>query len=446
LLYLRSGRKPRQNSVSCEDFFTMSLIQNRPAVAQVNRRISLRADAAPSLQSVDALVAKLRPQEPLHCIRPAAITAAAGAFVGAFNGDTLYAVKCNPEPAVLHALWEGGVRHFDCASIGEVTLIRRLFPGAEIHFMHPVKSRAAIREAWIFSGVRDFVFDHPAELAKILDELATPDAAALNARAGLFVRLALPKSTAAIDLSSKFGADFETAVHLLRAARPHAQKLGVAFHVGSQCLDPLAWRNAIALAGQVIGAAGVPVEVIDVGGGFPVAYPDIEPPHLSAFLAEIDAAHDALNLPGTKLWAEPGRALVAGGGSVVVQVQLRKGGALYINDGVFGSLADAGALGFRYPTRHIPASASPGAPLAAFAFFGPTCDSTDVMQGPFLLPENIAEGDWIELGQIGAYGSCLRTAFNGFDRATLVEVSDRAMLETPGYEAQDAALPLEEAA
>jgi len=424
----------------------MSLIQNRPAVAQVNRRISLRANAAPSVPSVDAAVAKLRPEEPLHCIRPAVITAAARAFVQSFNGETLYAVKCNPEPAVLHALWEGGVRHFDCASIGEVTLIRRLFPGAKIHFMHPVKSRAAIREAWIAAGVRDFVLDHPAELAKILAELATPEAAALNARPGLFIRLALSKSTAAIDLSTKFGADFDTAVQLLRAARPHAQKLGVAFHVGSQCLDPLAWRNAIRLAGEVIRAAGVPVEIIDVGGGFPVAYPDVEPPHLSAFMAEIDAAHDALHLPGTKLWAEPGRALVAGGGSVVVQVQLRKGGMLYINDGVFGSLADAGALGFRFPTRVIRAQPTPGAPDTAFSLFGPTCDSTDFMLGPFLLPDDIAEGDWIEIGQLGAYGSCLRTAFNGFDRATLMEVSDRAMLETPGYEAEDAALPFEEAA
>jgi ornithine decarboxylase len=424
----------------------MSLIQHRPAVAQINRRISLGADAAPKVQTVDALVAKLRPEEPLHCVRPAAITAAAAAFVQAFAGDTLYAVKCNPEPAVLHALWEGGVRHFDCASSAEVTLIRRLFPGAEIHFMHPVKSRAAIREAWIVNGVRDFVLDHPAELAKILAELATPEAAALDARPGLFIRLALPRSTAAIDLSSKFGADFDTAVHLLRAARPHAQKLGVAFHVGSQCLDPLAWRNAIRLAGDVIRTAGVPVEIIDVGGGFPVAYPDIDPPHLSAYMAEIDAAHDALNLPGTRLWAEPGRALVAGGGSVVVQVQLRKGHMLYINDGVFGSLADAGALGFRFPTRVIRTSATHGAPAAAFSLFGPTCDSSDFMQGPFLLPADIAEGDWIEIGQLGAYGSCLRTAFNGFDRATLVEVSDRAMLETAGYEAQDAERPLEEAA
>jgi len=420
----------------------MSVIQNRAAVGPLQPHISLRPESAVAIPSVEEMVAKLRPEEPLHCIRPANIAAAARAFVQAFNGDVLYAVKCNPEPAVLRALWDGGVRHFDCASIAEVTLVRRMFPGADIHFMHPVKSRSSIRDAWVLNGVRDFVLDTTTELTKILSEITGPAVAALEAAPGLFVRLALPKSGAAIDLSTKFGADVETAVELLRLARPHAGKLGIAFHVGSQCMEPLAWREAIALAGRVIRASGVRVEVIDVGGGFPVAYPDIEPPPLGAFMAEIDAAFDALAMPGIKLWAEPGRALAAGGGSVVVQVQLRKGNMLYVNDGVFGSLADAGTLGFRFPARLIRASlASTGAPDAAFGLFGPTCDSSDIMRGPFMLPEDMAEGDWIEIGQLGAYGSCLRTSFNGFDRAALVEVRDNAMLETAGY-AVDSKMPL----
>lgn len=413
----------------------MSVLQNRAAVAPLHRHFTLAPDEAVKLADVASLVATMRPQEPLHCVRPAAISAAAQAFVRSFNGDVLYAVKCNSEPAVLRAVWAGGVRHFDCASTAEVTLVRRLFPGAAIHFMHPVKSRAAIREAWMVNGVRDFVLDSVGELDKILAELAPVRAAAPADQPGLFVRLALPKSGAAIDLSSKFGADVEGAVALLRAARPQAGRLGLAFHVGSQCMDPLAWRDAMELAGIVIARAGVRVDVIDVGGGFPVTYPDIDPPPLGAFMAEIDAAFDRLNLPETKLWAEPGRALVAGGGSVVVQVQLRKGNMLYVNDGVFGSLSDAGSLGFRFPARLIRAAAgSTSAPVAAFSFFGPTCDSTDVMHGPFMLPGDVAEGDWIEIGQLGAYGACLRTSFNGFDRAALVEVRDRPMLETAGYE------------
>ena len=170
---------------------------------------------------------------------------------------------------------------------------------------------------------------------------------------GLIVRLALPKGSAALDLSGKFGAAPQDAADLLRAARPHAAMLGLSFHVGSQCLDPLAWRRAIALAGDVIADADVRLDVLDIGGGFPASYPDMDAPPLGAFIAEIEAGVDALDLPDLRLWAEPGRALVAGGASVVVQVQLRRGEALFINDGTYGSLADAGSLGFRYPVRLI---------------------------------------------------------------------------------------------
>jgi ornithine decarboxylase len=220
----------------------------------------------------------------------------------------------------------------------------------------------------------------------------------------------------------------------LRAARGQAARLGVNFHVGSQCLEPLAWRDALDLVGRVVRGAGVALEMIDVGGGFPVSYPDVEPPPLGAFLAEIDAGLERLDVGRARLWAEPGRALVAGGASVIVQVQHRRADALYVNDGVYGSLADAGTLGFRYPVRLIrPDGPAPAATRIGFTFFGPTCDSADAMRGPFVLPADVAEGDWIEIGQLGAYGGCLRTAFNGFDRARMVEVRDGPLLRTPGY-------------
>ncbi len=357
----------------------------------------------------------------MHCLRPAVVAAAAEAFTRAFPGDVLYAVKCNPDPAVLRALHAGGVRHFDCASLPEVRLVRAMFADAAIHFMHPVKARGAIREAWARHGVRDFVLDSADELAKIRAETS---ATGVPGPLGLIVRLALPKGGAKLDLSGKFGAGTSEAAALLRAARGCATTLGVSFHVGSQCLDPLAWRDALALSGEVIRAAGVPVDVIDVGGGFPVAYPDQEPPPLGAFFAEIEAGFERLGLPRTRLWAEPGRALVAAGTSVVLQVQARRGDALYVNDGVYGSLADAGALGFRYPVRLIRPDRGAAAETVGFSLFGPTCDSADVMRGPFPLPADTREGDWIEVGQLGAYGACLRTAFNGFDHARIVEVDD----------------------
>jgi ornithine decarboxylase len=406
---------------------TMSVVtRTRSAVAPLRRQFVAYPVRRPT---VDQVVAADRPEEPIHCLRPVAVAETAHDFVQAFPGDVLYAVKCNPDPAVLRALWDGGVRHFDCASLPEIRVVRDMFPDAAIHFMHPVKARGAIREAWARHDVRDFVLDSADELAKIRTEVA---ATGVPGALGLIVRIALPKGSAKLDLSGKFGAAADEAAGLLRAARGCAAMLGVSFHVGSQCLDPLAWRDALALTGQVIQAAGVKLDVIDVGGGFPVAYPDQEPPPLGAFFAEIEAGFERLDLPGTRLWAEPGRALVAAGTSVVVQVQARRGDALYINDGVYGSLADAGTLGFRYPVRLIRPDGDPAAAgTIGFSLFGPTCDSADMMRGPFRLPSDVAEGDWIEIGQLGAYGGCLRTAFNGFDRARIVEVGDKPMLETP---------------
>ncbi len=400
----------------------MNDVRVRAAVSPLRRSFATAA----VLPSVDELVATERPEEPMHCLRPAAVTAAARAFVAAFPGDVLYAVKCNPEPGMLRAVRAGGVSHFDCASIGEVALVRQMFPDTAIHFMHPVKARGAIREAWVRHDVHDFTLDSTEELGKIVQETAATGA---SGELGLIVRLALPKGSAVLDLSGKFGAPAALASDLLRAARPHATRLGVSFHVGSQCLDPLAWRNALTLVGDVAQDAGVTIEIVDVGGGFPAAYTDVDPPHLGAIFAEIEAGFDRLAMPRARLWAEPGRALVASGGSVIVQVQHRRDDALYINDGVYGALADAGAPRFRYPVRLVrPSGAASSNELVAFKFFGPTCDSADVMHGPFDLPADTAEGDWIEIGQLGAYGGCMRTAFNGFDRARLVEVRDRPLL------------------
>ena len=403
------------------------------------RPVPLRPLARPSgravLPAIDALVARDRPSEPLVCLRPAAIAAAARDFTAAFPGEVLYAVKCNPDVRTLRAVWAGGVRRFDCASLPEIALVRRELPQASVHFMHPVKARHAIAAAFHRYGVTDFALDSQDELEKIVQETVPVGLVGTPPTLGLFVRLAVAQG-GIYALSGKFGAAPTEAARLLRAARPHAARLGICFHVGSQCLDPGAYVRAIALAAEVIAEAGVAVDVVDVGGGFPVSYPDTVPPPLDAFTGMIGGAGAALLGPGVRLWAEPGRALVAGGGSVVVQVELRRGDALYVNDGVYGCLSDAGRPGFRFPARHIPADGAapePGAAVRGFVLFGPTCDSADRMDGPFLLPETIDEGDWIELGQLGAYGACLRTGFNGFDTIKTVEVSDPPLLRTPGY-------------
>jgi ornithine decarboxylase len=287
--------------------------------------------------------------------------------------------------------------------------------------------------------VTDFAFDSRDELEKIVQETVPVELVGTPPTLGLFVRLAV-KQGGAYDLSGKFGVAVAEAAELLRAARPHAARLGICFHVGSQCLDPAAYGRALALAAEAAALSGVEIDVVDVGGGFPVSYPDGSPPPLDDYIAAIRAGAARFG-DAVRLWAEPGRALVAGGGSVVVQVQLRRGDALYVNDGVYGSLSDAGGPGFRFPARRIrpdgPQDCGPpddGATLRAFSLFGPTCDSADRMNGPFLLPDDIDEGDWVELGQLGAYGACLRTRFNGFDTVLTEAVADPPMLATPGYE------------
>jgi ornithine decarboxylase len=408
---------------------TMALSNLRIAVSPLKRRSAALPLPVPAkLPTVDAVIAREKPQEPVHALRPETLRKAARRFVTGFPGDVLYAVKCNADPRVLRALWDGGVRHFDCASPAEIALVRSMFGvNAHIAYMHPVRARAAIREAYTRHAVRDFVLDANDELDKLLAETK-----AKPGELTLVVRLALPKGGARYDLSGKFGAEFDAAVALLRRARPLARELGISFHVGSQCVDPAAYARAIELADRVAGEARVRIDLLDVGGGLPVTYPDIDVPPLGAFFAEIEAARDnAANLRDAKLWAEPGRALVAGGGSVIVQVQARRGNMLYLNDGIYGSLSDAGYPGFRFPVRCLRAS---DAPIRDFEFFGPTCDSADRMAGPFPLPADIAEGDWIEIGQLGAYGAALRTAFNGFERAHLVEVADAPMLTTPGLD------------
>lgn len=424
----------------------MSHLRFRTAISPVRRTLESRPGnlfpfrdkgrRAP-LPTIAQSVQAERPAVPMHCLRPQVLMETARRFLSLFPGEVLYAVKCNAEPAVLRALWAGGVRRFDCASAQEVRQVRQMFPDAGIHFMHPVKSRAAIREAWEWHGVRDFAIDSLAELSKVLEETE-----GRFGELGLIVRLALPKGNAVYDLSGKFGAGPEEAARLLATARAVAGRVGLCFHVGSQCLDPTAWERALALAGEVMAQAHVMVDVLDVGGGFPVAYPDITPPPLEEFTAAIASGLMKLHLPATtEVWCEPGRALVAAGQSVVVRVEGRRGDALFINDGIYGSLSDAGQPAFRFPCRLIRVNGQAVSDdLVPYSFFGPTCDSADRMKGPFLLPADAREGDWIEIGQLGAYGTCLKTAFNGFDLAVKVEVRDRPLLETPGYQ------PVEQAA
>ncbi len=400
---------------------------------------SLQNDPAEELfRSVDDVAKRLKPEAPVQCVFPEHVRNQAQRFLTGFPGQVLYAVKCNPGADFLRHMHAAGIRQFDVASLEEARLVKGLFPkGVGLHFMHPVKSRESIRAAYKL-GIRTFALDSVGELMKILEE--TRSAKDLN----LFVRLAVSGNAAAYDLSGKFGAAPAAAADLLRHVRKVAHKLGICFHVGSQCMDPAAYKAAILRAAEVVGKAKVKLDVLDVGGGFPATYPNMTPPPLDDYMAAIIETAQPLIAEGgvaagAQLWCEPGRAMVAAGAAMLVRVTLRKGRRLYINDGTYGSLFDAGALNWRFPVRLVrPLSRSgknsntPNTRLASdklvpFVFYGPTCDNLDKMKGPFMLPEDTQEGDWIEIGMLGAYGSTMATRFNGFHSSAAATVWPEAM-------------------
>ena len=373
--------------------------------------------------TVEELVNKVQPVDPVYCIRPNSIKLACNFFKSKFPGEILYAVKTNPNEKVISYIGECGVKRFDVASINEIKLIKKLIPDARSYYMNTVKSREHIQEAYFDHNIRDFSLDTKEELIKIIE--ATNGAKDLF----LYVRVSISNEHAEIDLSQKFGALPSEALGLLRLTKAHANKIGLSFHVGSQCMHPISYEKGIGDLGNIIKKTKIVPDVINVGGGFPSIYPDLIPQSLENFINEIKKSFDNLKLQKKpKLICEPGRALVAESGSSIVRVVLRKKQKLYINDGTYGSLFDAGVPNFVLPTKMISNGRVTSKKLTSYSLYGPTCDSIDYMKGPFVLPNNLKEGDYIEIGQLGAYSLTFRTNFNGFYSDKIFEVQDSPIM------------------
>ena len=380
-------------------------------------------------KSVDELVKQLKPTEPVYCIRRKSIQLSSKYFQNKFPGKILYAVKTNPNPDVLKTILESGINNFDIASIKEIEAIKKINPNAICSYMHTVKSRESINEAYFKYGIKAYSLDTKDELIKIIE--STNNAKDLE----LFIRVAVSNEHAEIDLSKKFGAINSEASALLRLAKQYAKKIGLSFHVGSQCMHPISYTKGIAEIGNIIKKTKIIPDVINIGGGFPTIYPDLIPQSLDNYFKEINEALSNLKLKKLpEVICEPGRAIVAESGSTIVRVNLRKKQKLYINDGTYGTLFDAGVPNIVYPSRIIKNGRFISKKLTAFDFYGPTCDSMDYMKGPFILPNNIKENDYIELGQLGAYGLTFRTEFNGFFSDNIYEVEDDPIMTMYGKE------------
>ncbi len=386
-------------------------------------------------KSVDELVSQLKPVEPIYCIRKNSIQVAAKTFQNKFPGKILYAVKTNPHPEVLKTILQTGINNFDVASIKEIKDIKKINPKAKCSFMHTVKSRESIKEAYFKYNVKTFSLDTKDELIKIIE--STNHAKDLE----LFVRISVSNEHAEIDLSKKFGALNSEALGLFRLTKQYAKKIGLSFHVGSQCMHPISYTKGIREIGYIIKKTKILPDYINVGGGFPTIYPDLVPQSLDNYFEEIKKSLENLKLEKLpEIICEPGRAIVAESGSTIVRVNLRKKQKLYINDGTYGTLFDAGVPNIVYPSRLITNGRIVSKKLTSFDFNGPTCDSMDYMKGPFILPNNTKENDYIELGQLGAYGLTFRTQFNGFYSDKIFEVEDKPIMSMYDKEAYKAFL------
>jgi ornithine decarboxylase len=375
--------------------------------------------------SASALIGAAKPDKPVIGLRPHAAGRAAQWFLQHFPGDVAYAYKANSSPFLLGALYGAGIRHFDVASVPEIEDAATI-PGAHLHFMHPVKSRNAIRRAFAEFGVRSFAVDSEDELKKIAEE--TGGCRDLI----LWVRVAVPARNSKIPLERKYGTSGAKAARLLVKARQAAKELGITFHVGSQTATPEAYTLALAEVGKLIARAGVVLDRLDVGGGFPSVYDEIMPAPLADFVRAIDEGVEKLPIgERCRLMCEPGRALVAEAESLIVRVDARRGNELFINDGSYGTLFDAAHMGFNFPVRLVGGPAEEGS-LVPFSFWGPTCDTIDHMPGPFHLPASVREGDYVEIGNTGAYGRAIGGRFNGYGAFEEAILLDEPMLTMYG--------------
>jgi len=375
----------------------------------------------PSYANVAELLASERPSEPVYCIYPDLYRRAARDFVSGFPGRVLYAVKANDHPAVIRLLHEGGVRHFDCASLPEVALIATLFPGSTAYFMVPVRLRGSAKAAYEQYGTRHFMVDHPDGIEILAREVDLSDCV-------VFTRMAVHHKAALQDLSSKFGAPPAAVPGLMKELAARGAEPALAFNVGSSVMHPEAYTHSLGVASGVLRQLPFRIRLLDIGGGFPHSYPGFVVPPLRDYFGAVAAVRASLPLAdNAELMAEPGRALAAPGLSAVVEILLRREDRLYLNDGMYGIFWE---LRFRehdgFPVRAFrngrPHTGNP----KAFRLYGPTCDATDVLPAAIELPEDLRAGDFLEWGSLGAYSLAGRTRFNGFYSERVIQLDEGA--------------------
>lgn len=353
------------------------------------------------------------PEHPVMVFAPTVLHERARLFVDGFPGLVTYAVKSNPSEAVIQNLVTAGVTGFDVASPFEIDLIGRLAPRAARHYHNPVRSAAEIRHA-VAAGITAWSVDSRSELEKLFAQVPTViDGKPVE----ISPRFKLPVLGAAYDFGSKFGATPELAAELLALVAARGYTASLTFHPGTQCIDPVAWESYIRVAAEICDAAGVRAQRLNVGGGFPSHRVVGVDPDFEAIFAKIgQTTSEVFGTDAPDLVCEPGRGLCADAFSLITRVKaIRDGHSVFLNDGVYGGLAELPIVGNIDRVQVItPAGRTRDEDRSGRVIFGPTCDSVDRLPGELALPADIAEGDYVVFHGAGAYSTVTNTRFNGF--------------------------------
>ena len=328
--------------------------------------------------------------------------------------DLYYAIKAFPHPAVIQLLAEAGC-HFDVASEGEIDLLKPLqVSGRRTIHTHPVKKDRDIKAA-LRGGSTTFVVDNIDELKKLIP---------YRQRTGVLLRVSFRSETAQVDLSRKFGCAPSQVVELVLQAKQLGVHIrGLSFHVGSQVANPDAHVAAIqACAGlidEVNEVVDNPMNVLDIGGGFPVDY-EQRGMDVDAFFATITQALSELPRE-LNVIAEPGRFLVAPAvtGIATISGKARRGDYqwYYLDDGIYGSYSGQLFDHVLYPLQITRDDGERESSILA----GPTCDSIDIIAEDIMLPA-LHEGDLVIGHMMGAYTHATATRFNSLTGAKVILV------------------------
>ena len=355
----------------------------------------------------------LRPDMPVLYFSPAVLQATARRFLAGFPGLVTYAVKANDADEVLENLMAAGLTAFDVASPFEMEKVRRLMPDAVLHYNNPVRSAAEVAFA-VGLGVASYSIDSVNELNKLIR-------GGVPASAEISVRLRLPVKGAAYDFGAKFGVLPDEAVALLKAVAAAGFVPSMTFHPGTQCEDPAAWAAYIRASAGIARDAGVRTRRLNVGGGFP-SHRIGGAPDLERFFGVIRATTaEAFGAEMPALVCEPGRAMVAECFSLAARIKaIREGGDVFLNDGIYGGLAEMPLIGNVDRIEVISVQGRRSAAPVERVVFGPTCDSLDRLKEPLALPGDTEEGDWLLFHGLGAYSTATVTRFNGYGMIEIV--------------------------